>query len=144
MRFVQSLRFGAAALSLLAVAACAQAPQTSLYERLGGKPAITAVVDEFVANVAADARINSFFAKTNIARLKEKLVEQISAGSGGPVKYTGLSMKEAHKGMGVTDAAFGALVEDLVKALKKFNVPEKEQNELLGVLGPMKGDIVGA
>jgi hemoglobin len=52
-------------------------------------------------------------------------------------------MKTAHKGMGITDADFNALVEDLVKALDKFNVGATEKNELLGALGPMKGDIVG-
>ena len=117
-------------------------PEVSLYERLGGKDAIVAVVDDFVGNVAADKRINGYFAKTNIPRLKELLVEQICAGTGGPCKYTGRDMKTAHAGMGVNDAAFNALVEDLVKTLDKFKVPAKEKNELLGILGPMKGDIV--
>jgi hemoglobin len=114
----------------------------SLYERLGGKPAITAVVDDFVGNVAADNRINGFFAKTDISRLKLLLVEQICAGSGGPCTYTGRDMKSAHAGMGVNDAHFGALVEDLVKTLDKFKVPQREKQELLAVLGPMKPDIV--
>lgn len=113
-----------------------------LYERLGGKTAITAVVDEFVANVAADTRINKFFATTDIPNLKMQLVNQICEASGGPCKYTGRSMKEAHKGMGVSSADFGALVEDLTKALDKFKVGEKEKGELLAVLGPMKVDIV--
>ena len=71
------------------------------------------------------------------------LVNQICQASGGPCKYTGKTMKEAHKGMGITDADFGALVEDLVKALDKFKVGATEKNELLGALGGMKGDIVG-
>lgn len=133
-----------------ALAGCADMMKTAgpakppLYERLGGQPAIVAVVDDFVGNVAADARINKFFANTNIPRLKRLLVEQICAGSGGPCQYTGRSMPEAHRGMGVKDADFAALVEDLVKTLNKFNVPQAEQQELLGVLGPMKGQIVGA
>jgi hemoglobin len=114
-----------------------------LYERLGGQPAIVAVVDDFVGNVAADQRINRFFANTNAVRLKKLLVEQICAGTGGPCTYTGRSMQEAHHNMGVTDADFAALVEDLVKTLNKFNVPQAEQQELLAVLGPMKGQIVG-
>ena len=52
-------------------------------------------------------------------------------------------MRTAHKGMNITDAQFNALVEDLVKTLDKFKVPEKEKGELLGVLGPMKPQIVG-
>ena len=117
--------------------------QKSLYDRLGGKDALTAVVDDFVGNVAADKRINGFFAKADIPRLKRNLVDQICQGTGGPCTYTGRDMKTAHKGMNITDAQFNALVEDLVKALDKFKVPEKEKGELLGVLGPMKPQIVG-
>ena len=113
-----------------------------LYDRLGGKDAITAVVDDFVANIAADARINSFFANADIPHLKAMLVDQICEASGGPCKYTGKTMKESHTGMGVKDEHFNALVEDLVKALDKFKVPEKEKGELVGALGGMKGDIV--
>ena len=117
--------------------------QKSLYDRLGGKDAITAVVDDFVANVAADKRINGFFAHTDIPRLKKNLVDQLCAATGGPCTYTGRDMKTAHKGMGITDADFNALVEDLTKSLNKFNVPAKEQGELLGILGPLKPQIVG-
>ena len=117
--------------------------QPSLYERLGGKPAITAVIDDFIGNVAADNRINKRFGGADIPRLKARLVDQVCEASGGPCKYTGASMRDAHKGMNITDAEFGALVEDLVKSLDKFKVPAKEKNELLGALGGMKGDIVG-
>lgn len=117
--------------------------QKPLYDRLGGKPAITAVVDDFVGNVAADTRINQRFAGTNIPRLKAMLVDQICEASGGPCKYTGRSMQAAHAGMKITDAEFGALVEDLVKSLDKFRVPPEEKKELLSALGGMKGEIVG-
>jgi hemoglobin len=116
--------------------------EKSLYDRLGGKPAITAVVDDFVARVAADRRINHFFANTNVPPFKAKLVDQLCEASGGPCKYTGRDMKSAHAGMGVGEADFNALVEDLVTTLDKFKVPEKEKGELLSVLGPMKKDIV--
>jgi len=123
------------------------AKEKSLYDRLGGKKAISAVVDEFVANVAGDDRINKFFAqtasdKTRLDSFKKKLVDQICQASGGPCEYTGKDMKSAHQGMGIADADFGALVEDLVKALDKFKVGETEKNQLLGALGPMKSDIV--
>lgn len=134
-----------AAAACLTFAGCAtktMAPK-SLYDRLGGKPAITAVVDDFVANVAADTRINRRFASTDIPRLKRMLVDQICAGTGGPCTYTGRDMKTTHRGMGISDADFGALVEDLVKTLDKFKVPAQEKSELLGILGPMKSDIVG-
>ena len=127
---------------LASLAGNALAQQKSLFERLGGKGAIKAVVDEFVSIAAADARINKKFAKTNIDRLKFELVEQVCAATGGPCKYKGLDMKPAHKNMGVTEGEFNALVEDLVKALDKFKVGDKEKNELLGALGPMKSQIV--
>jgi len=116
--------------------------EKSLYERLGGTGAITAVVDEFVTNVASDQRINHFFKDTNIPRLKKMLVDQICQATGGPCEYKGLDMKSAHKGMGVSSADFTSLVEDLVKALDKFKVSEKEKGELLGALAGMKGEIV--
>jgi hemoglobin len=126
---------------------CAETPQSpasgaSLYDRLGGKPAITAVVDDFVGRVAADNRINGKFANTNIPRFKMMLVDQICQASGGPCVYTGRDMKTAHAGMGITSEQFDALVGDLVATLNKFKVGQQEQNELLGVLGPMKKDIV--
>ena len=118
------------------------ASSRSLYDRLGGKSAITAVVDTFVARVAADDRINKKFARSNIPRVKAMLVDQICAQTGGPCTYTGRSMKEAHRNMGVTEGEFNALVEDLVAALNQFSVPKREQDELLAALGAMKSDIV--
>ena len=125
----------------------ALAGEKSLYDRLGGKPAITAVVDEFVGRVAADARINKYFMAAasdpkHLASFKMKLVDQICEASGGPCKYKGMDMKSAHAGMEITSADFDALVEDLIGALDKFKVGTMEKQQLLGVLGPMKSAIV--
>ena len=124
------------------------AKPASLYTRLGGKKAIKAVVDDFVNNVAGDSRINKFFADAakdpkRLAKFKGNLVDQICQASGGPCKYKGKDMKTAHRGMGISDADFNALVEDLVKALDANHVSADAKNTLLGALGPMKGDIVG-
>jgi hemoglobin len=129
---------------LMAGTACAgnSAPSKPLYERLGGKGAITAVVETFVGNVGGDKRINGYFASTDLVKLKMHLVNQICEASGGPCTYTGRTMKQTHAGMGVNDAAFGSLVEDLVAALDHHKVGKTEKDELLGVLGPMKSDIV--
>jgi hemoglobin len=148
MKLNRTKWFTVAALSAITILAPATfAKDKTLYERLGGKKSITAVVDAFVGNVAGDARINSFFKADvadpkRLAKFKKNLVDQICQGSGGPCKYMGKDMKSAHAGMGISGADFGALVEDLVKALDQFHVPEKEKNELLGILGPMKSDIV--
>ena len=79
--------------SLGAPSAGTAATEKSLYDRLGGKTAITAVVDDFVGRVAADTRINGKFANANIPRLKSMLVDQICQASGGPCTYTGRDMK---------------------------------------------------
>ena len=123
------------------------AKEKPLFDRLGGKDAITAVVDEFVARVAADKRINRYFSGVasdagKMKTFKGRLVDQICQASGGPCKYTGKDMKSAHMGMGINGAEFDALVEDLVGALDKFKVGAHEKDQLLGALGPMKSDIV--
>jgi hemoglobin len=122
--------------------ASAQMAKRSLYDRLGGYSAISAVVDDFVANVAADKRINKFFAKANVPRLKARLVEQLCQASGGPCYYTGGDMKSVHAGMGIRNRDFNALVQDLGKSLNKFKVPKAEQKEIASVLLPMRKDIV--
>lgn len=142
----QQAVFSAALLGVILMAGPVQAADGAkgqpLYDRLGGKGAITAVVETFVGKVGGDKRINGYFASTDLAKLKMHLVNQICEASGGPCRYAGRTMKETHAGMGVTDAAFGALVEDLVAALDHHKVDKKEKDELLGVLGPMKSDIV--
>ena len=142
MRVFASLLAAVVLLTVAITGADAKPMEKNLYTRLGGKTAIRAVVNDFVGNVAADKRINKFFAKTDIPNLKRQLTNQICQGSGGPCKYTGRSMKDAHRGMGVSGTDFGALVEDLQKSLNKFKVPAREQGELLAILGPMKKDIV--
>lgn len=131
----------------LALAACAAqdkpAAQASLYERLGGKPAIEKVVDQFVANMAADNRINRRFAKTDIPKFKMHLVDQICEASGGPCKYTGRDMVTTHKGMNITKEEFNWTGGHLVSALDAYKVPEREKNELLTAIGSMEPQIVG-
>jgi hemoglobin len=140
MRIPTPIAIGLLALALSATQASAQ--MRSLYDRLGGETAIAAVVDDFVKNVAADKRINKFFAKANIDLLKVRLTKQICQATGGPCTYTGRDMKSAHAGMGIQNKHFDALVQDLGKTLNKFKVPAREQKELVALLGPMRKDIV--
>jgi len=116
--------------------------ERSLFERLGGSGAITAVVKDFRDRCGGDPRINAKFARTDMARLTSMLIDQVSEASGGPAKYTGRDMKTAHTDMRVTTGEFNALVEDLVATLNKFGVGKAEQDELLGILGPLKSEIV--
>src|SRR5262249_5274842 len=137
---IRTLVLGLCLLTAFSVSAFAQ--PKSLYERLGGKEAISAVVDDFAQNVLGDARINKKFAKSDPARLLANLKDFVCFATGGPCRYTGLDMKTSHKNMGPTAGEFTALVEDLVKTLDKFKVQDKEKNELLGVLAGLRADIV--
>jgi hemoglobin len=113
----------------------------SLYQRLGGKDAITAVVDELLARLVRDDRVNRRFANADIPHLRLMLIDQICEATGGPCKYTGKDMRTSHAGMRILDSEFDALVQDLKAALDQLKVPLREQNDLLGALAPMKPDI---
>jgi hemoglobin len=118
-------------------------PAGTLYDRLGGQPAVAKVVDDFVAIVIKDERINKRFENIDGANLKKQLNDQICNASGGGCEYKGKDMKTAHTGMKITDAEFDALVEDLVKALKDNGVKDAEIQELGGALEKLRPEIVG-
>ena len=145
-----------AVLAILVLTACATMKPAPLYDRLqvrdpggiprGGRDAIAIIVDDFVANLVADNRVNARFKAikpADIPRVKSNLADQLCEASGGPCSYYGKDMKAVHAGMKITEAEWNATVEGLVKALDKNKIPEKEKSELLGALGPMKKDIVG-
>jgi len=144
----RALGLGLALLMMASVPAMAKGKKKeTLYKRLGGKKAITAVVDDFVGRCAKDDRISSFFAATaadqkRMDKFKQKLVVQICQVTGGPCKYKGKTMKVAHAGMGIQSEHFDALVEDLKATLTQFKVAEKDQNTIFKTLGKMKKDIV--
>lgn len=120
----------------------APASDASLYQRLGGQPAIEAVVNDFVGRTTTDPRIKERFFNTDAVHLKKMLAEQVCAATGGPCTYSGRDMKTAHGGMEVVEEEWNALVEDLVAALDKFQVPAREKGELLGALAGLKDQIV--
>ena len=115
----------------------------ALYRELGGKDAIAKVVDVFLAKVDNDLRINLFFEKTDHKDLRNLVIEQFCEASGGPCKYSGRSMEEAHSGLNLSDADFAAFVEDLVATLDELKVPKATQDKLLALLAPMKPQVVG-
>jgi hemoglobin len=138
----RSLLSAAAAAAFACVLSNTGAAASTLYERLGGYGAIQAVVDQTIANVAADRRINKFFAHADIPRLRRNLADQICVATGGWCIYWGRDMMSAHAGMHVHSRHFNALVQDLGMALTKYKVPAAEQHELVAILAPLKGDIV--
>lgn len=134
-----------AGLALVLLTACAgpePAQDAELYQALGERSGIRAIVDETLQNVADDARIVDIFADSDIGRLRTKIVEQICDISGGPCNYSGDSMKRSHEGLGIDAAEFNAFVEDLRTAMIDLRVPESAQNRLLARLAPMREDIL--
>ena len=120
-------------------------PPKSLYERLGGKEAITKVVDTLMKNVAADTKINKRFAGLKGKKMddfKAKVVDQICEATGGDCQYAGKPMKDAHKGMKIKEDEWNAFVADLKAALDEHSVAADDQADLMALLGPMHDDIV--
>jgi hemoglobin len=123
-------------------------PAVTLWDRLGGEKGVAKVVDDFVALAASDAKVNFFrdgkykVDAAGVATLKKTLVEMISEAAGGPLKYSGKSMKEVHKGMGITDAEFDALAADLKKALADNGVKPEDAGAVLKAVESTRKDIV--
>ena len=100
-------------------------------------------MEVFLANVGADDRINSRFANTDLDNLKMLLIEQVCEATGGPCTYSGKTMLDAHRGMDITEEEFGALAEQMSKAMLSSGVGQEEHDTIMGVLGGMHDDIVG-
>jgi hemoglobin len=134
--------------SLLAVALAApvhaqQAP--SLYKRLGGYDAVAAVTDDFIGRLAGDPQLGRFFvghSTDSLKRIRQHVVDQLCAATGGPCVYVGRDMKTVHTGLGISGKDWDSAVTMLVATLDKFNVPAKEKDEVLGALSGLRKDIV--
>ena len=141
------------ALAALAVAAFSPAvaeeeTTPSLYDRLGGVYSIAVVVDDFIERVLVNETLNANGAVNHArqvvpkAGLKYRVTEMVCQVTGGPCSYTGRSMLNAHAHLNITEKEWDAMVADFVASLNHFKVPEKEQQELLALVGTTKGDIV--
>jgi len=123
----------------------AHAQEKSLYQRLGGYDALAAVVDDFVGRLVADKQFDKFFVGHSVdskKRIRQHILDQFCAATGGPCIYTGRDMKTSHMGLGITDADWDAAAKHLVASLDKFKVPEKEKGEVLAFVTTLKKDIV--
>ena len=125
---------------VIAVSACAH--QRSLYDRIGGTPVLTAIVDSFIARFADDTRVAPTFAKSDIPKFRKLISEQFCNITGGGCTYTGRDMKTTHQGLHLTETQFNALVEDLQDAMATQRIPIELQNELIAKLAPMRADII--
>jgi hemoglobin len=116
----------------------------ALYQALGAKPGLEALMGVFVAGLKADSRIGGQFKDTKSAYLQEQLVDQICMVSGGPCAYKGADMKTSHANMDITKAQFNALVEVLQVAMDRQGIAFATQNQLLARLAPMHRDVITA
>ena len=117
----------------------------SLYKRLGGYDALAAVTDDFITRLATDKTLGRFFvgaSDNSKMRIRQLVVDQLCAATGGPCVYIGRDMKTSHKGLGITEEDWNISVKHLLATLTKFKVPEKEKTELLTIVSSLKGDIV--
>jgi hemoglobin len=151
-RIFRTLAAAGLALSLLALTpgprpihAQAQMHEASLYKRLGGYDALAAVTDDFIGRLASDKELAKFFAghsSDSLHRIRQLIVDQLCAATGGPCFYTGRSMKASHEGMGITESDWQLTVAHLNETLDKFKVPARERGEVLALVSSLKKDIV--
>jgi hemoglobin len=113
----------------------------SIYDRIGGHEAIEVVVEDFYCRVLDDDQLSPFFSGTNMNRLKGKQAEFLAAALGGPEPYSGVSMKQAHKGRGITMHHFNLVAGHLSDSLSAAGVPAETIAEILAVVAPLAGDI---
>ncbi len=120
-----------------------KAREDSLYQKLGGKAAIDAVVDAFYVKVLADKRVKDFFADVSMDKQRRKQKEFLSAAFGGPLPWTGKDMRKAHTGMGLTEEHFNAIAENLVNTLKDFKVKQDLIDQVVAIALTTKDDVLG-
>ncbi len=140
--FLRTTTVVAALACALAHAQTRPAADDALYQQLGGQTGLTALVDDFMVRLLADARMNPFFKDVDQKHLKEQLVAQFCQVSGGPCVLNGPDMKKAHDGMDITKSNFNALVEVLQNSMDAKQIPFTAQNRLLAKLAPMHRDII--
>ncbi|MGH8546318.1 MAG: group I truncated hemoglobin [Gammaproteobacteria bacterium] len=122
--------------------AAAPAAPRPLFERLGGQEGLTAIVEGLISNIGADPRTRLHFTNINIGRFKTKMVEYLCKQTGGPCKYTGGQIRTMHAPLQLGNADFDAFMEDLTKSLDNEKVAQADKDELLGILGKLRPDVV--
>jgi hemoglobin len=118
------------------------AAEASIYEAIGGEPALVAVVDDFYERVLSDAELASFFAGANMRKLKGRQVEFFAAALGGPSLYQGASMRQVHAGRGISQADFDRVAVHLAGSLADAGVPQEMITEIAAAIIPLADEIV--
>ena len=120
-----------------------KAREDSLYQKLGGKPAMEAAIDAFYVKVLADDRVKHFFDDVSMDKQRRKQKEFLSAAFGGPLPWTGKDMRKAHEGMGLTEVHFNAIAENLVNTLKDLKIKQELIDQVVAVALTTKDDVLG-
>lgn len=121
--------------------------ETTLFERLGGRPGISKIVDDTVEahmnNPAVNARFLPYLNDSErLNKIKRHTVDFFVAGSGGPGGYSGRDMETTHKGMNISPAEYMHAIDDIFSALKKQSIDEDTQKDVLAILWSLKDGII--
>jgi hemoglobin len=116
--------------------------EVSVYELIGGEPALVAVVDDFYERVLGDPQLAPFFAGATMPKLKGRQVEFFAAALGGPDFYEGASMRQAHVGRGIGQADFDKVAFHLTGALAAAGVPAETIAQIAATIIPLADEIV--
>ncbi|MGB5397161.1 MAG: group 1 truncated hemoglobin [Gammaproteobacteria bacterium] len=114
----------------------------SLFERLGSELGITAIASDAVDNHLANKTIAPRFADGDVKKMKDGAASFFITGTGGPNLYKGKDMLATHKGMNISASEFMAVLDDILAALDKNKIGQREQEEVLFVLYGMRSLIV--
>jgi hemoglobin len=120
-----------------------QARKDSLYQKLGGKAALDAVVDRFYEKIVADKRINHMFEDINMNRQIRKQKEFLAAAFGGPVPWTGKDLRKAHANIpGLNETHFNAVAEHLYSTLVEFKIDQKLIDQVMAIAAGARNDVL--
>ena len=116
--------------------------ENTLYERLGGEAGVARIAEDIWANHTRNPLVKQRYVNSDPERLKRLVREMFGAGTGGPETYTGKGMLDAHRGMNISEQEFNAVVDDVLDALAKNGVGQREKDEVLAILWSMRKEIV--
>ena len=115
---------------------------TSLYERLGGRPAVEAAVDLFYDKIMADSRVNHYFENVDMKRQRSKQKMFMTYAFGGAPNYSGESMRKAHAHLNLTEDDFNAVAENLIATLQELSVGPDLIDEVIAIVATTKDDVL--
>lgn len=117
----------------------------SLYERLGGAPAVEAAVDLFYRKVLDDTRISAYFDDTDMDAQRAKQKAFLTMAFGGPDQYSGADLRTAHAPLverGMDGSHFDAVAEHLQATLSELGIPAELAGEVMTIAASTRDDVL--